>query len=289
MLRDRPPPQALVWATRSVGIDAQLHAVRALAGGVSAAMHLLAVRRFDGRLERYVLRRFVRADWLAAEPDLASGEARVLDLLVSSAVPAPRLVAVDPDGQAAGHPAVLMTALPGRIDWHPADRGSWLAGLVAVLPAIHAVKVPAGAAVPQYRPYDRGVAMAVPAWSRHPAAWRRAIEVYQGPLPACDQTFIHRDFHPGNVLWRRGRVSGVVDWVVASIGCPDADAGHCRANLAQYADQATAEDFLRRYQSVTGRRDYHPYWDIAIIDSIGPADEPAPAIDEFVARAVARL
>ncbi len=37
-----------------------------------------------------------------------------------------------------------------------------------------------------------------------PRVWERAFEIFHGPVPAGERTFIQRDFHPGNVLWRRG-------------------------------------------------------------------------------------
>jgi aminoglycoside phosphotransferase (APT) family kinase protein len=43
---------------------------------------------------------------------------------------------------------------------------------------------------------------------------------------------IHRDFHPGNILWSDGRLSGIVDWVSACVGPALFDDGHLRVNLA---------------------------------------------------------
>jgi aminoglycoside phosphotransferase (APT) family kinase protein len=56
-------------------------------------------------------------------------------------------------------------------------------------------------------------------------AWLCGIAALDGPVPSDERVFIHRDFHPGNVLWRDGEVTGVVDWVNASIGSPWADVG----------------------------------------------------------------
>ena len=35
---------------------------------------------------------------------------------------------------------------------------------------------------------------ALPKWVTKPALWERAIEVFHGPVPDADRTFIHRDF-----------------------------------------------------------------------------------------------
>jgi aminoglycoside phosphotransferase (APT) family kinase protein len=122
--------------------------------------------------------------------------------------------------------------------------------------------------------------------------WWTAIEVFEGPPPVVERCFIHRDYHPGNVLWSRGRVTGIVDWGHASIGSPYADVGHCRVNLAYQVGQEAAHRFLAHYQDLTGRRGYHPYWDI--VAAIGGMDEsvdeaPNPRDERFLANAVAQL
>ena len=109
------------------------------------------------------------------------------------------------------------------------------------------------APLPTYRPY--ALEMRRPPRLGHSAdAWRRAIEVVDGPAPSDERRFIHRDYHPGNVLWARGRVSGVIDWVNASIGAPEADVGHCRVNLAGRFGQPAADRFLDLYRAISGPR-----------------------------------
>jgi hypothetical protein len=77
------------------------------------------------------------------------------------------------------------------------------------------------------------------------------------------------------------------------LGCvaPEADVGYCRANLTGHLGAAVADDFLSRWQALTGRDSYHPYWDIAV--EVGPADfygdDPDPELDAWIARAVAEL
>lgn len=66
--------------------------------------------------------RWLPCDCLAVVSALDGGwEADALRILEDSPLPVPRLVAVDPTGELAGSPALLMTALPGRVDWSPRD------------------------------------------------------------------------------------------------------------------------------------------------------------------------
>ena len=98
-----------------------------------------------------MLRRFVRKEWLAEEPDVPHREAAALELLREGALPTPRLVAADPTGAAAGDPAVLMTWLPGAVEWAPTDMERFLRGLAELLQPISAT--PVGPGLPDYEPY----------------------------------------------------------------------------------------------------------------------------------------
>jgi aminoglycoside phosphotransferase (APT) family kinase protein len=293
LLRGPVPRAALRWVAASVGANARVLGFRALAGGTSSAVHVVRVDSgATGPLE-LVLRRFVRLDWLAQEPDLASREAATLEVLDGADLPTPRLVAVDPDGSVAGEPSVLMTRLRGRVEWDPLAVEPFMRGLAEPLPVIHSVPVPRGAPLPDYRPYPLRMHRP-PVWAALPEVWERAISLLEeAPPPAWERVFIHRDYHPGNVLWEGGSVTGIVDLVNASIGSPWADVGHCRMNVASELGQDAADRFLDLYREVSGRTDdYHPYWDISA--AIGGLDEdadaqPSPADERFLAAAVARL
>jgi aminoglycoside phosphotransferase (APT) family kinase protein len=293
LLRSRPPAVALQWAAAAYGPTARVLHARPLPGGTSSAIHVVTVDDGRGGRHRAVLRRYVRPDVMDEASDGVATEAAALRLLAASSVPAPRLLAADPGGQAAGVPAVLMSLLPGRIQWAPAPSrlDAYLRRLAEPLLAIDEVAVPAGTPIPAYRPYELGRPLGPPPWSRLPRrVWDAAVALYEGPPPQPDRRFIHRDYHPGNVLWRRGAVSGVVDWQHARLGALEADVGHCRANLHRHFSAAVADRFLRVWQAISGRTEYHPYWDVTVVltvpGSYGPPDE---RLDEFVAAAVARL
>jgi aminoglycoside phosphotransferase (APT) family kinase protein len=260
LLRATPPRQALAWCgdvTRVVPLE----------GGTSSAVHEVELR--DGT--RLILRRYGRRDRLAEEPGIASREATALRLV--SSLPAPRLVKVDPDGSRAGAPAVLMTRVDGRHDWRPD-----LDQLAALLPGIHAIE-PDG--LPGYAPY-RLHTRTPPPWTTDPDVWHNAFELFDGPPPPHATTLIHRDFHPGNVLWRDGRPTGIVDWPNASRGAPEADIGHCRWNLARTQGPHAADAFL----NATGAADYHPYWDVVAALGGQDARSLTPEDEAFLVHAL---
>jgi aminoglycoside phosphotransferase (APT) family kinase protein len=257
-------------------------------------VHDLVAETGDGRVHQFVLRRFTDREWLAREPDLAAREAAALTLLEGTPLVTPRLIAVDETAEHCDVPAVLMSRVPGAPLAAPDDLDGFVRLLAEPLPIIHETPLPTSAVIPDFRPYyldeTRRGDLRPPAETRARSSWERAIEVHAAPPPSAERAvFLHRDYHPGNVLWQRGRVSGVVDWVNVSRGHVDADVGHCRLNLARDYSPDVADRFLALHRAITGARDYHPYWDIVAAVGMLPEHSDAAAADDFVSRAVAAL
>ena len=277
------------WVHQVLGPGSTVRESAPFEHGTSSEVTALDVVDGAGKGDALVLRRFLDAAWLSREPDLAAREAAVLDALAEGPVPAPRLVAVDPTGTDAGAPAVLTRRLPGIVVRTPRSLDPWLRGLADLAATIHATPIPPG--LRPYRPwYATSRALAPPTWSRVPSAWASALARARAPEPAGSPVFLHRDFQPTNVLWVGDRVSGVVDWVEASVGPADADLGHCRCNVAQDIGVEAAEAL----RATVGAAEYDPYWDlVSAVDFLDVADLLGPVardrLDAFVAAAVARL
>ena len=298
LLRRRPPAAALAWAAAAFGPGARVIGARPLASAW-LANHAVDVAAGDGTVHRLVLRRWARPGWDEEDPDFtAAREAAVLELLAPTPVPAPALVAADPDAEICDVPALLETRLPGGPPDLGGDPGPLVEGLAAALPPIHAVAVPGAGSgpVPPYHRFHEPEGLVPPAWSARPDLWARAFAVAAGPPPAGRPCFIHRDYHPANTLWTGGRLTGVVDWVGGSWGPPSVDLGHMRVNLAWDLDLAVADRFLAAHRALTGF-DHHPYWDVACAVDVVPelsSDDPPPdptlqRMEELVAAALASL
>ena len=157
--------------------------------------------------------------------------------------------------------------------WQPPDRTGWLRALAELAVRIH--RLPLSDELGEWAPYAPGSA-APPAVEPPPRGLADRVRAVGRPGPASERVFLHRDFHPGNVLWTDGVITGVVDWVSACAGPPEEDIGHCRANLAIRHGQDWADEFLAIWQDLTGTRDYHPYWDLTNVVSFDPTrSEPA--------------
>lgn len=260
-LRARPPAHALAWAGATLG--GSISRVRALRGGRSSAVHALVVTRPGRQTEAVVLRRYVRPRVLAEDPDVVRHEAAVLEHLRDSPLPVPRLLAADPTGDDAGVPAVLMSRLAGRSDWSPRDIDAWLRGLAGFVVDLHDLPVPSGLRLGTFTPYPPEH-WEPPAWLQRTELWDRAVEVSASPAVDGEQVLIHRDYHPGNVLWRAGKVSGVVDWQEACEGPPSVDVAWCRLMVMGRFGTDAADRLVSCWEAASGRT-YHPWPEVALL------------------------
>jgi aminoglycoside phosphotransferase (APT) family kinase protein len=265
--RSMPPDVALRWAANAVGRGARIISVRRLAKGGWHANHALVVVDRRGASHRLVLRRWARAEWAVEDPDFtAAREVTALELLASSPVPVPRVVAADLKGTVCDVPTLLLTRLPGRAPGIPADMDGFQGQLAEALRAIHAVDGRASEQIPAYRSYHDPASATPPGWSRRSRLWELAIELIQAQPPEGRRCFIHRDYHPENTLWSRGRLTGVIDWTSASWGPAAVDTAHMRWNLAVTYGLDAADEFLRAHRSLTDERfEDQAYWDVLTV------------------------
>ena len=255
--RRRPSAEALTWVEKELGV--RVVRFRRMTGGIVAAVHRLTVEREStGQREFVVLRQYGQH-----EDGDVEREAHVLRKAVEADLPAPRLLAASASGaEAGGYPSILMTRVPGRVDLSPADPERWLGQMADVAARIHdsAIKAPA---------FERWIdpsKLTVPATASRPAQWHalaRALNEQESPY---QPRFIHRDFQHFNLLWSRGKLSGVVDWGSASSGPSDIDVGHCRLNLAVLFSADWAEQFRLAYEAQAGRH-VDPWWDLHALAS----------------------
>jgi aminoglycoside phosphotransferase (APT) family kinase protein len=252
--------QSLRWVEEALGGHARVVAWRRLTGGIMSAVHRLTVEVTGGR-QVLVLRQFEQAG--AEYRELIRREAAILRQLGGQGVPAPELVAECQDGHDTdGHPSILMTRVPGRVQLCPSDPGDWLSQLATHAARIHSANVTASGFKPWIKPED----LTVPASATRAELWRAMISILGEESGGSARSFIHRDFQHFNVLWRRDQLTGIVDWGTSQMGPPAIDVGHCRLNLAVLFGPDWSERFLDAYEAETGRA-VDPWWDLHAIAS----------------------
>lgn len=106
-----------------------------------------------------------------------------------------------------------------------------------------------------------------PAWAKQTEVWQRAIA--EPPAESRHIRFIHRDFHPVNVLYESAEKYNVVDWINACVGPVEVDVAHCRLNLALLESLEAAEQFLAEYIELSGFS-YDRKWDLTAVFDFEP-------------------
>jgi aminoglycoside phosphotransferase (APT) family kinase protein len=244
--------RALHWVAGVLGAR-RVHEVRSLTFGIVSDLRLVEA---DGRW--FVLRRYLDDGLLEPHPALVLDEVtalRVARPILGPLVPEP--VAFDPSGEAAGRPAMLMTYLPGTAQIHGLDPDR----LAAPLAVLHTSAVPLE--LPGFHHWFEPDRLAVPVWTEAPGAWAALLDLVLGPEPVSPLVFLHRDFHPGNLLWAKGELVGIVDWPFACRGPRAVDVAHTRANLALVDGVGAADRFLEAYGALVSTHRHDAWWDAA--------------------------
>lgn len=256
--------RATAWAGDVLGVS--VSDVRGLSGGWTSTMLGLTVA--DGG--RAVLRLMTKEPWRTHAHGLLARESHVQGQLAGSNVPVPRSLALDLTGSVAGDPAHLMSWLPGSLALGQA--GDEMVGeLARMLATVHAFD-PGNDRPRGYQSWAVPAKRVVPEWARRPALWQEAFARLGQPAPPYRGTFLHRDFHLGNVLWRPdgGGISGVVDWVETSWGPAALDVAHASTYLAMLHGPHVAQRFAAEYDEQTGDQPPDPdplYWQV--LDIVG--------------------
>ena len=226
----------------------------ALQGGISAEMTALELEQADGHVCRWVLRR-------ATSPNSAAAIVSEYNLLRQ--LEPLGLLTPSPRGFVQPGPAILLDYIEGQPDFATADRLDSAQQMAAHLARIHQVHAdwdwlpqPAALLAEPARPPAANAAL--PTEAIRTAILPGHFTAYPNP-PAL----LHGDYWPGNILWRGGQLSGVIDWEDAQRSDPLADLAISRLDIRCIYGAAAMRAFTRRYQSLAPL-DYRalPAWDL---------------------------
>jgi aminoglycoside phosphotransferase (APT) family kinase protein len=212
-------------------------------------------------------------------------QARLLNTLHSAGLPVPSVVWSSPDEGLLGAPFIVMERLPGRtlIIWEPH------ATFLANPEALTELWVNTAAALAMLHRFAWRTQLAdweepssllyeLERWAallRHceDPEWRRLavalLANLRSTMPADTSIgLVHGDFQPGNLLYENGRITGIIDWDLASIAPQEIDVGW----LMMMADRESwaegwkphsplgAEGILRAYTQAGGTAHTHARW-----------------------------
>lgn len=267
----RSSEKTIQWIEKS--IDGDVLEREPLTGGMSSELTLLTVKFSDGVVKKMVLREYTDEEWLEMEPDIAFKEAENLTQAEKLTVSTPYLIASDPTSEQTTWPSLLMSKVEGEVILNSSYTKGLIDELAKALYLIHqATHIICSSSY--FRYFDPTIPVQAK-WSASPENWQTMMSyLSETPAPETVSTFIHRDFHPTNVLFTNNKVSAVVDWPNACMGPRQVDIGHCRWNLAMLYGQDAADDFLKAYRKKDPDLAYPPYWDLEMLSNVFAEDKP---------------
>jgi aminoglycoside phosphotransferase (APT) family kinase protein len=232
--KNLPPPGALEEVRRLAGPSATIAGVARLEGGQHAETWRLDTEKPANSV---VVRQFPMGDPAAVH------EQRVLRALDGLGGLAPVLLGGDLDGRWSPCPTSLISWLDGEADITPADPSKWARELGRGLAAVHAVPVERLAELPSVFDRDGGsrAILGGPLAEEVRSRWAEIVATPEG--------LTHFDYWSGNVVWRDGRLTGIVDWSGAARGPRGFDLGWCRLDLVLLFDERIADEFLAAYEA----------------------------------------
>lgn len=256
--RSAPAREGLKALAAAVSRGSRPVHVRRLGGGLSTATHAIDLRTKGGKILGVVLKRF-------RDPHpSASREWQRLVFADTLPVPSPAPLALDESGEWFGKPALVMRRLPGRPSLRPTDVAKWIEQIAHTLAAIQ--RSPTRGAPRIVREPHTVEDWKPPDGLPTNALVKEAITAIRRQLPAAlrgDRVFGHSDYHPGNLLWSRGILTGVADWSSAKILPRELEVSYCRTEVNVLLDARAAELFAKSYEGVWGEPLEHlRLWDL---------------------------
>jgi aminoglycoside phosphotransferase (APT) family kinase protein len=278
-----------------------------LPGATSSQVSAIKAETPDGQHATLVLRQYGAAN-LKSDPHAAQTEYRLLQLLSAAGQPVPRPYLADESGAIVPGPVLLQELIDGKPVEDPADLTDFAGQLAAALAAVHdcgfaRAEVAFLADVGDDFARKMGTKSLPPDEYLLEADARAALAENWPPAPVNRPVVLHGDFWPGNVLWRDGRLVGIIDWEDALFGDPLADLAITRLEIGWFHGPGAMKTLTDRYLGLRPEVNAAtlPLWDLrAALRACGfnlqawglPArqlESMRAALREFVAGALRRL
>ena len=213
---------------------------RILEGGVSSEVFLIAVESRKGE-EKIVLR---TEGGPPAENSIKT-EYLLLEKLHQTKVPCAKPIHLDHSKEILDKDFMLMTYLEGTIEIPKIKNFGFLNKMVGILKNIHNVDTKILPTLPcRFDPtYDLFEFLPNARINKELKAILKGYDTSYSGKPVL----LHGDFWPGNILWTKDEISGVLDWEYAAIGDPVSDLAVASLELKYDYGKRGVDRFLDLY------------------------------------------
>ncbi|MFM8374481.1 MAG: phosphotransferase family protein [Phenylobacterium sp.] len=224
---------------RSLDPEGRLLSAEPLAGGVSSHTRKLVFQTARG-IEAVVERRPRVMPGKPPPAERAGLEAALLARLPDLGIPAPRLRRFDPPD------TLVLDFLEGGTEPPPGAPASLIGPVARALATLHRLGPEDG--LPAMRTFT-DPRPDLKAW-RPELFGQGAAQAPACPPFAGSPRLLHGDFWTGNLLWREGRLAGLLDWEDACLGDPMAELAAARCDLHSRFGVHAADDLGAAYAAL---------------------------------------
>ena len=214
--------------------------LRILEGGVSSEVFLITLESKKGE-EKIVLR---TEGGPPAENSIKT-EYLLLEKLHQTKVPCAKPIHLDHSKEILDKDFMLMTYLEGTIEIPKIKNFGFLNKMVGILKNIHNVDTKILPTLPcRFDPtYDLFEFLPNARINKELKAILKGYDTSYSGKPVL----LHGDFWPGNILWTKDEISGVLDWEYAAIGDPVSDLAVASLELKYDYGKRGVDRFLDLY------------------------------------------
>lgn len=284
----RDPDEAILETLPEAVIDqlldslapgSSLRATSLMKASLSNYTHLVEATTPSGELMRFVVQRYSRI--YGDRSQRARVEYNTLRFLTANDMPVPEPLYIDEVGTVLGAPGIVSSFLEGSHIVSPESRKNWAIGLAETLAKLHSI--PCGQREVEFLLNAESVVASfldtveIPErLTCHPdgkVVWDTIRSLKQSAA-RVSYGLVHTDLWTGNVLWRQGEITGVIDWEMAAYGDPAIDVAYCRMDMCLVGMDEAADHFLKAYESATDRRlENLKLWEL--VSAAGSMPDPA--------------
>jgi aminoglycoside phosphotransferase (APT) family kinase protein len=176
----------------------------------------LEIERADGVTKRMVVRRHGNVD-LERNPHIAADEFKLLRILRSHGLPVPAPYLLDQSGEVFSTPYLVVEYIEGEPEFAPPNLADHILELATHLSRIHSLGgsdaglsfLPEQEVIYEQKVRERP---AIVDESLDEGHIRDTLESVWPLSRQNKSVLLHGDYWPGNILWKDGRLAGIIDW-----------------------------------------------------------------------------
>lgn len=236
----------------SLDPQARLIEARKLSGGISA--ETTAIKYGDDKTTSIVVVRRHSEKSFEENPNIAHFEFEILKYMSEEGLPVPHPFHLDNTGKIFKRPFAVLGFIDGDTIYAPENKITYAKKIAEMLIVIHATQANPVLLPEQKKRLDKDLAKTKDKWDDliEEQKIRAKLKSIWPEIEPNESKVLHGDFWPGNILWKNGEITGVLDWEDCEFGDPLLEIAITRFDLLCICGVECMEAFTSSYFELSG-------------------------------------